>query len=150
MSLNQFLNRRMLRRARQNLDGRSMDQIGTLCLLSAAAVCFGGMLSGQVFLWIAAFGLAILGMGAHVLSPHVEARRLVNQARQLAALGRLRQALLCTNRAIALVPDLTSAFVVRSALYAGIGQLDMAVDDAEHAVRLSPRHPEARLARARM
>jgi len=140
----------MLRRARQNLDGRSMDQIGTLCLLSAAAVCFGGMLSGQVFLWIAAFGLAILGMGAHVLSPHVEARRLVNQARQLAALGRLRQALLCTNRAIALVPDLTSAFVVRSALYAGIGQLDMAVDDAEHAVRLSPRHPEARLARARM
>ncbi len=139
-----------LRRARRELNGRRMDQIGTLCLLSAAGVCLGAMLSGSALLWIAAFGLAVAGMIAHVLSPHVEARRLVRQARALAALGRVREAIACTNSAIALVPDVTGAFVVRSALYAGLGQLDMAVDDAEHAVRLSPRHPEARLARARM
>jgi len=147
MRLDQSLNQRLLRRW---LDGRSMDHIGTICLLSAAVVCSGGMLSGSLFLWITAFGLAIAGMVAHVLSPHVEARRLVQQARRLAEMGRVREALLYTNRAIALVPDVTSAFVVRSALYAGIGQLDMAVDDAERAVRLSPRYPEARLARARM
>lgn len=127
-----------------------MDQLGTLCLLLAAAVCLGGMLTGSLLLWIIAAGLAISGMAAHVLSPHVEARRLVRQARMLATSGRLREALGCTNRAIALVPDVMSAFVVRSALYAGMGQLDMAVDDAEHAVRLAPCHPEARLARARM
>ncbi len=135
---------------RRTLNGRSMDQLGTLCLLSAAAVCLGGMLTGSLLLWIIAAGLAMGGMAAHVLSPHVEARRLVRQARELARLGRLREALGCTNRAIALVPDVMSAFVVRSALYAGMGQLDMAVDDAEHAVRLAPRHAEARLARARM
>lgn len=146
MKVRQFVHRSLRRR----LDGRSMDQLGTLCLLSAAAVCLGGMLSGSLFLWIIAASLAIGGMAAHLLSPHVEARRLVRQARLLAALGRLREALGCVNRAIALVPDVMSAFVVRSALYAGMGQLDMAVDDAEHAVRLAPRHPEARLARARM
>jgi tetratricopeptide (TPR) repeat protein len=150
MSLNQAFSERVLRRAHHSLNGQRMDQIGTVCLLSAAGVCFVAMLSGSLFLWIVAFGLAITGMGAHVLSPHVEARRLVRHARKLAELGRLREAIAYTNRAIALVPDVTGAFVVRSALYAGIGQLDMAVDDAEHAVRLSPRHPEARLARARM
>lgn len=150
MSLNRAFSQRFMRHARQTLSGRRMDQIGTVCLLSAAGVCFGAMLSNSLLLWFVAFGLAIAGMGAHVLSPHVEARRLVSQARKLAELGRLREAIAYTNRAIALVPDVMSAFVVRSALYAGIGQLDMAVDDAEHAVRLSPRHPEARLARARM
>ncbi len=148
--MNQVFSQHVMRQARRSLNGRRMDQIGTVCLLSAAGLCFGAMVSGSLWLWLAAFSLAIAGMGAHVLSPHVEARRLVHQARNLAALGRLREAILYTNRAIALVPDVTAAFVVRSALYAGIGQLDMAVDDAEHAVRLSPRHPEARLARARM
>jgi tetratricopeptide (TPR) repeat protein len=82
--------------------------------------------------------------------PHVEARRLVDAARSYILREQFEEALMAASRALELAPRLSIGYIVRGAAYAGLGQLDMAIHDAEHAVRVAPHDPEARRARARL
>lgn len=100
--------------------------------------------------WGLAGGIISLGIGARMIRPYIEARLLVKEAHRLIQAGHFRNALYAAHRAVELVPYLASAYLVRSAAYAGMGQIDMAVDDADQAVRVAPKRPEARLARARI
>lgn len=94
--------------------------------------------------------LVALGGAAALARPHVEAQRLIDMARNYILQEQFRNALLAASRALELAPHLSNAYIVRGAAYAGLGQLDMAIEDAEQAVRVAPHDPEARRARARL
>jgi tetratricopeptide (TPR) repeat protein len=94
--------------------------------------------------------LVATGGAAALVQPYVEAKRLLDAARNYILQEQFRNALMTASRALELAPRLSSAYIVRGAAYAGLGQLDMAIEDAEQAVRVDPHDPEARRARARL
>src|SRR5258707_5729307 len=103
------------------------------------------------FMWLLAGALlTILAASALAIAPSVEARTLVEKARDLITTGEFSTALLTVNRAIKLSPRLAVAYITRSAAYAGLSQIDLAAEDAERAVKIAPELPAARLARARL
>jgi tetratricopeptide (TPR) repeat protein len=119
-------------------------------ILAAVTGCLAVLNSNDLSLWLLFILLAFAGIGCRLMVSHVEARQLVRQAHLLSLIGRNTEALRCVNTALEMVPDLAIGYAVRSEVYATAGQIDMAADDAERAVKIAPRYPEARLARARM
>lgn len=134
----------------ERLDGRTLKRLSNLSFIVAAILCIVAVAEESRLVWLLAFALANLGIVARLIGPHIEARRLIENAHQHIRAGEFRLALMDAQRAVDLMPHLASAYITRSAAYAGLGQIDMAFDDAEFAVRVAPRQPEARLARARM
>jgi tetratricopeptide (TPR) repeat protein len=119
-----------------------------LAIASALLLCLE---QTNFLLWlIVSIGAGGLAAVAFLLAPKVEARLLVEQGRTLVSVGGFQQALSVLNRAVDFAPRLVSARLVRSAAYAGLGQLDLSLDDAERAVKLAPQSHEARLVRARL
>lgn len=133
------------------LTGRELRRFSLFFFVLAGAM--GGLAvlnSNDIRLWALFVLLAFAGIGCRLMVAHVEARQLVRRAHLLSLTGRNTEALRCVNAALEMVPDLAAGYAVRSEVYATAGQIDMAADDAERAVKIAPRYPEARLARARM
>src|SRR5258708_1520719 len=98
------------------------------------------------------FAAALIGFsaGAAFAIPHAPARSLLVEARGLTEPEQFEEALAVLNRAVAMSPRLVGAYIMRSAAHAGLSQLDLAVEDAERAVKIAPHQPESRLARSRL
>ena len=59
------------------------------------------------------------------------------------ALGRLEEALVCYDRALALNPRLEQAWVNKGAALGELGQMEESIDCCDYALALNPRLPEA-------
>lgn len=145
--------KRTLERLRQHLSGRLLLIGGLLCLLGAALfsilTVFSEIASATTFLFIAVV-LVTLGALALFSAPRVESANLIEQATRLIQDAQFEAALSKLNRAVELSPRHAATYTVRSAAYAGLGQLDLAVEDAEWAVKIAPKQPGPRLTRARL
>ncbi len=144
-----------MRRSRvpRHISGRALVLIGVVCLIGAAGVAVLAIRgeSGVSVLLAAVAGLLVcIAAVALGRAPTVEATMLVEQARKLIEAERFQDALPGLNRAIELCPHLANAYIARSAAYAGISQIDLAVEDADRAVKVAPLLPESRLVRARL
>ncbi len=132
--------------------------MGIVLLLGAGVVGFWAYGSSRTLpgdpltipVWGMALALACLGTLAIVGADRLEAAGLVVSARELIQDGEFQVALLALNRAAELAPRYVRVYLTRSAAYAGIRQLDLAVEDANYAVNLQPSLPDARLVRARL
>jgi tetratricopeptide (TPR) repeat protein len=142
----------MLRKFRVALQRRRTHGyiVALLLALSTSVFLLGANSPGRTWWWLLAWlmlcGAALLS----VLSPHIESHLLIQQGAWLVALGRGYDAVRLASQAVSLTPYNVHAFIVRSNAYVLQGQIDMAVDDADHAVRINRHLPEARLARARV
>jgi tetratricopeptide (TPR) repeat protein len=144
---------RLATRLEAGLNARSLAALEIASYITGAALFgLGLVVSGtlRTFAWAAAWALVVMGMVAHVVRPHVEARLYIRKCHRLIMNGQFREALKAAEQAVVRVPYLASAYIARSAAFTGLGYLDMAVDDAEQAIRMAPRLPEARMARARI
>lgn len=140
-------------RIRQRINGRTLIVIGMACLGGALVMAILAILSepGRATAWllVVVFLLA-LAIVALNMAPKVEAALLVEQSRKLIEAGQFQDALPGLNRAIELSPRLADAYIARCAAYAGISQIDLAVEDAERAVSVAPRLTAPRLLRSRL
>jgi len=144
---------RWINRLRTKTDEHTLSRLARVCAVLALVMILVATLTPadwRAVLLIIAWMFLMAALATRLIRPHVEARVLVDQAGRLVQSGRYRLALQIASRAIEMKPGLADAFVVRSAAYAGLGQIDMAVDDADQAVRIAPKTTSARLARARM
>jgi tetratricopeptide (TPR) repeat protein len=128
--------------------GLPLTMLGVLSLLIAFAMV--AFVRDLGLWWVLVVILSAVGIAALLYSGHAEANWCIKTAGRLLGRGEYRRAIPLLSRAIKLVPYRARAYVSRSLAYTGIGQMDLAVDDAESAVRLAPELPEARLARARV
>ncbi len=122
------------------LDQRRLVIIAVLALVAAGIAILLALIGQTAWLLIAG-ALIMLAAAALSLIPHVQAQSLVEQSRNLIKVGQFQRALPVLNRAIELSPRLVNAYIVRSAAYAGLSQIDLAVEDAERAIKLAPRLP---------
>src|SRR2546423_4201816 len=100
--------------------------IGAISLIVLAS------LNGQsVVLWLLSGILMTVAIAAFWYAPGIEARELVEQGRRLIERERFQDALPRLNRAIELAPHYVTAYIVRCAAFAGMSQLDLALQDAE-------------------
>jgi tetratricopeptide (TPR) repeat protein len=135
------------------ISGRTLIVIGVGSLIGAmgAAALVVRSEPGLSLIWAALAGVLVcVAAVALGKAPAVEAATLVEQARKLIEAERFHDALPGLNRAIELCPRLANAYIARSAAYAGMSQIDLAVEDAERAVMVAPHLPESRLVRARL
>lgn len=151
MSLLRTVRNKLMHLLRKPLTGKEMRDFSAFFFSLSGAVAIVAVLdSGNKMWWLLFVALSFAGVICRIMDYHVEARSLVRRAHLLNLTGRTTEALRTVNAALNLVPDLAAGYAVRSNVYATAGQIDMAADDAERAVKIAPRYPEARLARARM
>ncbi|MCC7205654.1 MAG: tetratricopeptide repeat protein [Anaerolineae bacterium] len=145
--------RAALERRLARLDARQMIRMsrGAFALGALAFVLALG-LPGPLRIVAAVLSPALVAVGGMLAltQPGVEARQLLVTARDHILREQFPDALQAASRALELAPHLSSGYIVRGAAYAGLGQLDLAIHDAEQAVRVAPHDPEARRARARL
>ena len=145
--------KRLAGRFQQRLSGRGLVICGSICLagtvLFSILTVVGEVGEATFFLFVAAILLTVSALTL-IAAPRVESAKLTEQARALIRGEHFQDALSQLNRAVELSPRHAEAYTVRSAAYAGLGQLDLAVDDAERAVRIAPKQTGPRLTRARL
>jgi tetratricopeptide (TPR) repeat protein len=128
----------------------AIGTVSAIAAILAVIAAFGNIAEMRLVLLLSGALLAMLSAAALAIAPSVEARSMVEKARIFIVAGQFQAALNLLNRAIELSPRLTSAYIARSAAYAGLSQIDLATEDAERAVKISPDLAAARLTRARL
>lgn len=91
-----------------------------------------------------------LGVAAWMAVPRALAGEYLRRGRTLAEDGESLDALPYLSKAVNLNPLYGDAYAVRSEVYRTLGEMDLAMEDAELAVRYTPQHVSGRLVRARL